>query len=564
MAQAPRNIPPLGHGTVVNDRYEIRQSLGKGGMGEVFLAYDRSTQQPVALKVVREESRMPGDDEALRQELLLARSVSHPNVCRVHDLAPSPWGPILVMEHIAGQTLHTHIRRRKAQGGYTSDEFRKIASESSAGLAAIHAQGLVHGDLKPGNVMVTNDRAIILDFGFAQERARLSARRPGAPPDGGTPNYMAPERLRSGGASPEDDMYALGLTLWEMWTCRVPEPGYRPRAKPMRSQIMFDVPAGLSVDEVKQIFRCLSDDAVLRPSARHLRFFNPSALTTSQVQIPRERLAPGPPLGRSITENFVPGAQALLVTFATNAPEAAGRMFPLDKPVMTIGRRSGQDINMPEATVSGSHASARWQSGSWVIEDTGSTNGTYADHSYERKKSVTLLHGGEVQLGECRVKLVSFQDASPQHERAKAYLERRDGLTSLLSRDELVRALQDDVGFAEWDGVPLSVARYHVRGPNRQVSERPTILEMLALRRAAQRVIELTEMLLLSIVPVTAGRIGALKFAVAMTGPSLEEARNVVEQVVSQVQGLMPEALDLAATIVKSEAGQPVRALLDG
>ena len=305
MVQAPKNTPPLGHGTVVNDRYEIRQSLGKGGMGEVFLAYDRSTQQPVALKVVREESRMPGDDEALRQELLLARSVSHPNVCRVHDLAPSPWGPILVMEHIAGQTLHTHIRRRKAQGGYTADEFRKIASEASAGLAAIHAQGLVHGDLKPGNVMVTNDRAIILDFGFAQERARLSARRPGAPPDGGTPNYMAPERLRSGGASPEDDMYALGLTLWEMWTCRVPEPGYRPRAKPMRSQIMFDVPSGLSVDEVKQIFRCLGDDPSSRPSARHLRFFNPSSLTTSQVQIPRERINPGADLKpKSIEESL--------------------------------------------------------------------------------------------------------------------------------------------------------------------------------------------------------------------------------------------------------------------
>lgn len=563
MAQAPRNIPPLGHGTIVNDRYEIRQSLGKGGMGEVFLAYDRSTQQPVAMKVVREESRMPGDDEALRQELLLARSVSHPNVCRVHDLAPSPWGPILVMEHIAGQTLHTHIRRRKAQGGYTADEFRKIASESSAGLAAIHAQGLVHGDLKPGNVMVTNDRAVILDFGFAQERARLSARRPGAPPDGGTPNYMAPERLRSGGASPEDDMYALGLTLWEMWTCRVPEPGYRPRSKPMRSQIMFDVPAGLSVDEVKQVFRCLSEDAALRPLARHMRFFNPSALTASQVQIPRERLSPGPPLGRSITENFVPNAQGLLVTFATNAPEAAGKLFPLDKPTMTIGRRGGQDIIMPEATVSGAHASARWQSGSWVIEDVGSTNGTYGDHSFERKKSVTLLHGGEVQLGECRVKLVSFQEGSPQHERANAYLARRDGLTGLLQREQLVRALEDDAGFAEWDGVPLSVARYHIRGPNRHVSERPTILEMLALRRAAQRVVELTEMLLLSIVPVTAGRTGPLKFAVAMTGPSPDEARNVVEQVVSQVQGLMPEALDLAATLVRAEAGQPVRALLD-
>lgn len=558
-----RNLPPLGHGTIVNDRYEIRQSLGKGGMGEVFLAYDRSTQQTVALKIVREESRMPGDDEALRQELLLARSVSHPNVCRVHDLAPSPWGPILVMEHIPGQTLHTHIRRRKAQGGYTSDEFRKIASETTAGLAAIHAQGLVHGDLKPGNVMVTADKAVILDFGFAQERARLSARRPGAPPDGGTPNYMAPERLRSGGASSEDDVYALGLTLWEMWTCRVPEPGYRPRSKPMRSQIMFDVPAGLSVDEIKQIFRCLSEDPSMRVEARHLRFFNPSALTTSQVQIPRERLSPGPPLGRSVTEAFTPGAQALLVTFATNAPEVAGTLCSLEKPQITIGRRSNQDLTVPEATVSGQHAVARWHSGSWIFEDLGSTNGTYADHSFDRKKTVTLLHGNEIQLGECRVKLVSFQNGSPQHERAKAYLRRRDGLTGLLQRDQLIRSLQDELQFSEWNDVPLSVARYEVRGPNRLVSERPTILEMLALRRAAQRVVELTEMLLLSLTPATAGRISPLKFAVSMSGPSIDEARHVVEQVVSQVQGLMPEALDLAATIVKAEPGQPVHSLLD-
>jgi serine/threonine-protein kinase len=124
-------------------------------------------------------------------------------------------------------------------------------------------------------------------------------------------------------------------------------------------------------------------------------------------------------------------------------------------------------------------------------------------------------------------------------------------------------ALADDSGFAEWDNVPLSVARYHIRGPNRHASDRPTILEMLALRRAAQRVVELTEMLLLSIVPVTAGRMGPLKFAVAMTGPSVEEGRQVVEQVVSQVQGLMPESLDLAATLVKAEPGQPIQSLLD-
>ena len=532
-------------------------------MGEVFLAYDRTTQQPVALKIVREEARMPGDDEALRQELLLARSVGHPNVCRVHDLAPSLWGPILVMEQIPGQTLHTHIRKKKAQGGYTSDEFRRIASEVCQGLAAIHGQGLVHGDLKPGNVMVSEGRTVILDFGFAQERARASARRPGAPPDGGTPNYMSPERLRSGGASPEDDVYAMALTLWEMWTCRVPEPGYKPRAKAMRSQIMFDVPAGLSIDEVKQIFKGMNEDPQMRPQARHMRFFNPTQLTTSPIQLPRERLDPGPPLGRGPAAAFTPGAQALLVTYATNAPEVVGTLLALDKPVMTVGRRGDQDLVIPEATVSGTHAIFRWQQGSWLIEDLGSTNGSYADHNYERKTQVAMMHGGEAQVGECRVKLVSFANDSLPHKRARQYLGKRDGLSGLLVREHLMKAIDEDGLFGDWAEVPMQVARYELRGPNRQVSERPTILEMLALRKAAQRVVEITEMLLLSLTPVVAGRTGPLKFVVSMVGPTIDEARHVVEQVASQVQGLLPDTLELAATLVMGEPGRPARHLID-
>jgi serine/threonine protein kinase/GGDEF domain-containing protein len=556
-------------GTVINDRYEIRQSLGKGGMGEVFLAYDRATQQPVALKIVREESRMPGDDEALRQELLHARSVSHPNVCRVHDLAPSPYGPILVMEHITGQTLHTHIRRKKAQGGYTADEFRRLAHDIASGVAAIHAQGLVHGDLKPGNVMVTSDpdgglgKGIVLDFGFAKERARVIGRRPGAPPDGGTPNYMAPERIRSGGASPEDDVYALGLTLWEMWTCRVPEPGYKPRAKPMRAQIMFDVPAGLSIDEIKQVFRCLSDDPQQRLPARHLRFFNPVTLTTNPIQVPRERLDPGPPPGRSATAQFAPGQQTLLATFATNAPEFVGELVQLDKQQITIGRRSDNDTVVPEATVSGQHAQLKWQNGTWVVEDLGSTNGTYVDHTYERRKQVNLMHGGEVQLGELRFKLVSFVTGSVGHKRARAYLAKRDGLTGLLSRDQLLKALDEESQFAEWVDSPLTLARYELRGPNRLVSDRPTILEMLAFRRAATRVVELTDMLLLSLIAVTAGRTGPLRFVVAMSGPGPQEARNLVEQVVQQVQVMLPDGLDLVASIARYEPGVSVRSLVD-
>src|SRR5262249_2501402 len=249
---------------------------------------------------------------------------------------------------------------------------------------------------------------------------------------------MSPERLRSGGASPEDDVYALGLTLWEMWTCRVPEPGSKPRSKPMKTQIMFDVPSGLSIDEVKQIYRCLSEDAVMRPMARHPRFFNPNTLTTSPIQVPRDRLDPGAPLGRSAAQQFASGAQALLCTYATNASEIVGQLVPLHQPALSIGRRGGQDIIVPEATVSGSHAALRWQAGSWIVEDKGSTNGTYAEHSYERKTQVALMHGGEVQVGELRLKLVSFSGESPHHQRARAFLAKPDGLSGLLSRTYLL------------------------------------------------------------------------------------------------------------------------------
>ncbi len=564
MSNPIRNSPaPVDRGTVINDRYETRQSLGKGGMGEVFLAYDRSTHQMVALKIVREDSRMPGDDEALRQELIHSRAVGHPNVCRVHDLAPSPWGPILVMEHIEGQTLHSHIRRKKSQGGYTADEFRKLASETCSGLAAIHEQGLVHGDLKPGNVMVTEDKAVILDFGFAQERARLSARHPGAPPDGGTPNYMSPERLRSGGASPEDDLYALGLTLWEMWTCKVPDPGSRPRVQKMREQIMFDVPSRLTVDEVKQVFRCLSENPAMRPQARHMRFFNPAKMTVSPVQVPRERLDPGPPLARGVSIHFVPKTQSLLLTYATNAADSVGKLFPLERPVLTIGRRADQDIEVPEPTVSGSHCSMRWQAGCWTFEDPGSTNGSYGETTYERRNQIVLMHGGEVQLGELRLKLVSFQPETRLHERAIRFLNHRDGLTAALNRASLLETMAEEQAFCHWCDVPLTVARYELRGPNRQVSDRPTILEMLALRRAAQRSVELTETLMLALTPVVAGRAGPMRFVIAMAGPSIEEARTLVEQVVSQVQGLLPDRVELLASIIKAEPGMPSETLVD-
>ena len=300
-------------------------------------------------------------------------------MCRVHDLAPSPYGPILVMEHITGQTLHTHIRRKKAQGGYTADEFRRIAHDVASGVAAIHAQGLVHGDLKPGNVMVTTNpdgsfgKAMVLDFGFAKERARASARRPGAPPDGGTPNYMSPERIRSGGASPEDDVYALGLTLWEMWTCRVPEPGYKPRAKPMRQQIMFDVPAG-------PVHR--RDQAGL-PLLRRRPAAAPAGAAPALLQPGDAHDEPDPGPARAPR----PGAAARAQRVAVVRPGRAGAPRDVRHQRARVRRRAREPRQarrqrragartttscVPEATVSGQHALLKWQNATWIVEDVGS------------------------------------------------------------------------------------------------------------------------------------------------------------------------------------------------
>ena len=132
------------------------------------------------------------------------------------------------------------------------------------------------------------------------------------------------------------------------------------------------------------------------------------------------------------------------------------------------------------------------------------------------------MHGGEVQLGELRFKLVSFaRDGAEPQARAGLPAASATASPACSSATSMLKALDEEAAFSDWVEAPLTVARYELRGPNRLVSDRPTILEMLALRRTATRVVELTDMLLLSLIAVTAGRTGPLRFCVAMVGPGL-------------------------------------------
>jgi eukaryotic-like serine/threonine-protein kinase len=213
-------------GDMVLGRFQIVRLLGRGGMGEVYEAHDQELG-PVALKTIR--SDLIGDAATLRrfkQEVHLARQVTSPYVCRIHELFMLPdTGPQLVaafltMELLAGVTL----ARRIAQGPLPWSEAEPIALKLCQGLEALHAVGLVHRDFKPANVMLTRrgteTHAVVMDFGLAlrHEEPRMTVTVSIA----GTPGYMAPEQVEGGRVSPATDIYALGLVLCEMVTGKRP------------------------------------------------------------------------------------------------------------------------------------------------------------------------------------------------------------------------------------------------------------------------------------------------------------------------------------------------------
>jgi serine/threonine-protein kinase len=268
----------LAPGTLVNDRYEVRHKSGALGHRVLFLAFDRSTKEERVLEIEcvdhePDEQKLQAWAQMTAAWVALAQRVSHPNVCRVFGMELSDWGPIVITEHVAGSTLHKFIRDRQSKGGVTADELRKIAADLWSGLAALHERGVIHGDIKPGKIRIADadaePRAVIHHFWAALSAEAVEARDPNNQADFGTPNYMSPARLLGGGASFKDDVYALGMTLWEMFTCRVPNPGENPRDKPIKEQMMCDQPdLSLVKDELRQIFQALHEDPVLRPDAR--------------------------------------------------------------------------------------------------------------------------------------------------------------------------------------------------------------------------------------------------------------------------------------------------------
>jgi serine/threonine-protein kinase len=265
---SPDATPPFAAGLRLHERYLLRARIGLGGMSEVWSADDEVLDRPVAVKALAAPLAADPDLRAtLRREARAAARLNHPHITQVYDygeaaLPDEALRPYLVMELVRGQGLAARL----AAGPLPWPVAVRTVAQVASALAAAHAAGLVHRDVKPGNVMLTPNGAKVLDFGLA---ALAGTTTPAGAPRIGTPAYAAPERTASAPPKPATDVYALGVLLHEVLTGRTPRHvrSWADVTRAHREAVApLDVP-GLPPGVAAICAGCLARDPRRRPTA---------------------------------------------------------------------------------------------------------------------------------------------------------------------------------------------------------------------------------------------------------------------------------------------------------
>jgi serine/threonine protein kinase/Tfp pilus assembly protein PilF len=255
-------IRELTTGSTFAGRYQIIEELGKGGMGKVYKVFDQEVRARMALKLIKPEvSADKYTIERFRNELKIARDISHKNICRMYDLGREAGNYFITMEYVSGEDLKSFIRRSRQLVIGTAIF---IAKQVCEGLAEAHRLGVVHRDLKPGNVMIDKEgNAKIMDFGIARSISVKGIT--GAGVMIGTPEYMSPEQVEGKEVDQRSDIYSLGIILYEMLTGQVPFEGDTPFTigVKQKSEIPKDpkeLNAQIPQDLSRLILKCLEKD----------------------------------------------------------------------------------------------------------------------------------------------------------------------------------------------------------------------------------------------------------------------------------------------------------------
>ncbi len=330
----------LKRGFLFAQRYQIIEELGSGGMGTVYRVLDTNVKEEVALKLLRPDiASDPKTIKRFRNEMKFTRQIPHRNVCKMYDLGESEGTAYITMEYVRGENLRSFIKR---SGQLTISKAISLCKQVCEGLEEAHRLGVIHRDLKSGNIMIDKDgNAQIMDFGIA--RSMKIADDTGAGVLVGTPEYMSPEQVETNNVDRRADLYSLGIVLFEMLTGSVPFKGNTPVAlalkhrrelPPSPRDINPDIPMALD----RLVLKCLEKD-------KENRFQNASEIFNALKKIEKEN---------ATTERFVPGSEQtekkrvnkplagkwglVALLFALISIVAVGiQFFPTDSPALSDG-----------------------------------------------------------------------------------------------------------------------------------------------------------------------------------------------------------------------------------
>jgi serine/threonine protein kinase len=287
-SSAPGAAARVEAGHVLGERYRVVSLLGTGGMGQVFRVEDARSGQALALKVLRPVDTDDTDRvRRFQREIQVLTRIQHPAVLHILDWGESPAGLYFVTELVDGEDLKMAIRRR---GAWPPAEAAALGATLAEALAAAHAQGVVHRDVKPNNVMIARDGSVrLLDFGLARGAGIDVTTLTRTGTILGTPGYMSPEQFDATGVDERSDLYSLGVVLYETLTGRLPFRGHTPIAialahktepPPLPRALRPGIPAWLE----RVVLRCLEKD----PARRYAS----AAELAADLRRPRDAHAP--------------------------------------------------------------------------------------------------------------------------------------------------------------------------------------------------------------------------------------------------------------------------------
>jgi eukaryotic-like serine/threonine-protein kinase len=414
-------------GRTINNRYRLEALLGDGGMGTVYRAYDQTLGRQISIKFMHTHfARRQEFRDRLEQEARTTAQLDHPSIVQIYDFGESEAGLFIAMEYVDGGSLREHLQRLQRLGKYLPmAQSLQIAAQIAEALHYAHRRGIIHRDVKPGNIILkrlnepdkTGEqpfRALLTDFGLVKLQEGSSMTQSGTTL--GTPIYMSPEQCAGEKLDGRSDLYALGVVLYEMITNRLPfnfqtlsealSAHGRGEMPPPASQLRPDLPAIIDAILIKSLAK--KSDGRFASGAQMATALRSAivALDGSTTQIMRRQES-------DILEQVSQPPEGFELHIET--PGHPTSIVPLTRAVINLGRQADNDIVLPADGVSRYHARLRATALGWEVIDLGGINGTWLDdHRLRGEEASAISPGSRLRIGPYELLLKGPEIATPE------------------------------------------------------------------------------------------------------------------------------------------------------